>query len=516
MPDLKSGLGKPILVTGTTGYVGGRLAPRLLDAGYRVRAVGRSADKIRCRPWGSHPNLEIAQADAFDEPAMLRAAKGCGVAYYLIHSMRPGARDFAGADKRAAAIFARACALGDVERIIYLGGLGEESDELSEHLRSRLETARTLQAGPVPVTFLRAAMIIGSGSASFEILRYLADRLPVMVAPRWVRTKSQPIAISNVLGYLQGCLTEPRTAGRTFGVCGPTTCAYGDLFHIYCRAAGLRKRLIIPVPVLSPRLSSLWVNLITPVPAALARPLIEGLKNEACCAENEIRALIPQELLSCEEAIALATKKVRERQVETCWHDAGHVNPPEWATCGDAPYAGGTVYECGYKVRVRATPEELFEPVRRIGGERGWYFGDLLWGLRGFMDTLVGGVGADRGRRSPEELRVGDAVDFFRVLALDPPGRLLLAAEMRVPGEAVLEFTLIPVKEGDAPETELRMNARFVPRGLLGLAYWWSVYPLHGLVFGGMLRRIAAAAGKPLTAKPERFTPVRPQTCALR
>ena len=387
---------KPILLTGATGYVGGRLAPRLLEAGYQVRALGRSVAKLRGRPWGGHPNLEVAQGDVLDLESLQRAAQGCTAAFYLVHSM--GATgDFAQTDRQAAQNMVQAAAAAGMERIIYLGGLGERDDpRLSEHLRSRLEVARILQSGPVPATVLRAAMILGSGSASFEIMRYLVDRLPVMLTPRWVHNPVQPIAIRNVLAYLIGCLEVEAVKGQTFDIGGPEVVTYRRLFDLYAEEAHLPRRLIIPLPVLTPKLSSYWIHLVTPVPASLAQPLAAGLANPVVCRDNRIRSLIPQELLDCRSTIRLALQRIEQQRVETCWSDAGRATPPEWAHCGDANFAGGTILSLGYRVRLRAGPEELWEQIIRVGGATGWYFGNFLWKLRGLMDRLSrrGGVAA--------------------------------------------------------------------------------------------------------------------------
>ncbi len=493
---------KPVLVTGATGYVGGRLVPRLLDAGYRVRALGRSLGKLRSRPWGSHPRIELAPGDVMDAESLGRAAQGCWAAFYLVHSMNAAARDFAAADRQAARNMAQAAAAAGLDRIIYLGGLGGQDDpNLSEHLRSRFEVARILQSGAVPTTFLRAAMILGSGGAAFEILRYLVDRLPVMITPRWVHTPVQPIAIRNVLTYLMGCLDRDDTRGQTFDIGGPEVVTYRQLMDIYAEEAHLPRRLVIPAPVLTPRLSSYWIHLVTPVPASLARPLAEGLANPVVCLDNRIRDLIPQELLDCRQTIRLALQRVEQQRVETCWSDAGELRPPEWAACGDADYTGGTVLSLGYRILLKATPAEVWQPLTRIGGRTGWYYGDSLWAIRGWTDRLLGGSGLRRGRRHPVELRTGDALDFFRVLEIEPNQRLLLVAEMKMPGEATLEFRLTPRPDGS---TELTQIARFLPRGLLGILYWYSLDPFHKMVYQGMLRSIAAATGKPITAGPER------------
>ncbi len=503
---------KPIMVAGATGYVGGRLVPRLLERGYTVRAIGRNPDKLRCRPWASHPGIQLARADVLDPASMQAAARGCGAAYYLVHSMAAAKKGYAEADRRAAQNMVQAAAMAGLERIIYLGGLGNEAEGLSEHLASRTEVGRILGSGPVPRTFLRAAMILGSGSASFELLRYLTDRLPVMIAPRWVRSGVQPIAISDVLAYLIGCLETDAVLGQTLDIGGPEVTTYARLFQMYAQEAGLRRRLIIGVPVLSPRLSSYWIHLITPVPAALARPLAEGLRNTVVVTDDRIRRMIPRELTSCREAIRRALERVRQGAVETCWMDAGRLPVPEWSYCDDAPYAGGTVLEMAYGVRVRADPGRVWAEVVRLGGWRGWHRGQMLWRLRGMADRLAGGVGLSRGRRDPERLLVGDALDFWRVLRVEENSRLILVAEMKLPGEAVLEFRLSPAGEG---ETELTVAARFLPRGLWGMAYWASLLPWHHLVFRGLLQGIIRAVGRPVTRGPGRAIIKPDRNCAL-
>jgi uncharacterized protein YbjT (DUF2867 family) len=418
--------------------------------------------------------------------------------------------DFAEADRRAAGNMAKAAAASGLERLIYLGGLGEDSPDLSEHLRSRTEVARILESGPVPVTFLRAAVILGSGGASFEMLRYLVERLPVMTTPSWVRTPCQPISIRNVLGYLKGCLENEKTAGRSFDIGGPDVLTYEEMIHLYAEEAGLPRRVIVPVQVLSPKLSSWWVHLVTPVPSAIARPLIEGLRNPVVCKENSIRELIPQELISCREAIRFALDRVRQQCVETCWSDAGDIKAPEWTQCGDVSYAGGTIFECGYRVVMGASAEEVWNSVIRIGGQKGWYFADFLWKVRGALDRMVGGIGLRRGRRHGTELMTGDALDFWRVLDMERPHNLKLLAEMKLPGEALMEFRVHSAGKG---RTELQLLSRFLPRGLAGMVYWYSLYPLHQLVYSGMLRRLAMSVGKPVFEGPDRFAPGRAHIC---
>ena len=504
---------RPILVTGATGYVGGRLIPALLDAGHRVRAMGRSMDKLGCRPWAHHALVDLVQGDVLDEGSLRQAAAGCETAYYLVHSMIAQKAKFAEADRRAARNMVSAAAGSGLKRMIYLGGLAEAGDGvLSKHLRSRIEVANILQSGPVPTTDLRAPMILGSGSASFEILRYLVERLPAMITPRWVQSINQPIAIRDVVAYLVGCLDHAETMGETYDIGGPDVITYRDLLDIYAREAGLRKRLIIPVPVLTPTLSAYWIHLISPVPTSIALPLTEGLTSDAVCTENRIRDILPRKLLTCREAIRLALDRLKQHQVDTCWTDAGELIEPEWAHCGDAGWAGGTIMTCGYRAQIRATAEDLWQPVRSIGGKTGWFYLDVLWRLRGAMDWWAGGVGLRRGRRHPTDLMVGDALDFWRVLAVEPPHRLLLLAEMKTPGEALLEFQITPMGEERA---ELQMLSRFLPKGLGGILYWYSLYPFHEWIFYGMLKSMAKSVGKPVIDGPKRFTPKLPSSCRL-
>lgn len=504
---------KPVLVAGATGYIGGRLIPRLLEAGYRVRAMGRSLEKLGARPWAHHPNIQLIQADVLDRKSLTRAAEGCGAAFYLVHAMIARKKEYVDADRNSAQNMAAAAELTGLQRIVYLSGLGDVEDaSISRHLKSRHEVGEILKAGTVPTTILRAAMILGSGSASFEILRYLVERLPVMITPKWVHTPSQPIAVENVLGYLVGCLEHDETAGQTYDIGGPDILTYKDLVDIFAEVSGLPRRRVIPVPVLTPHLSSLWIHWVTPVPAAIAVPLTEGLSIPTTCRETRIRSIIPQKLLSCREAIRLSIDGIRRENVETCWTDAGPLFPPEWAYCGDADYAGGTVLECGYRVRIHATPEEVWQPVVRIGGETGYYFRNGIWRLRGFVDRLFGGTGLGRGRRHPSRLRVGDALDFWRVLKVDPPRRLLLLAEMKMPGEALLDIQIEPLPDNS---TELRLLSRFLPKGLGGILYWYSLYPIHQWIFKDMLQAMADKIGTQAVSEPERFTPKLPDACEL-
>ncbi|NDY71483.1 DUF2867 domain-containing protein [Desulfobacter hydrogenophilus] len=496
---------KPVLVAGATGYVAGRLIPLLLASGHRVRAMGRSLEKMGSRPWARHPKVQLIRGDIQDMASLERAVDGCGTIYYLVHSMISKKKGYRDADRIGAQNMVRAAAARNADHLIYLGGLGEmDHPNISRHLVSRNEVGNILMNGTVPATVLRAAMILGSGSASFEILRYLAERLPIMITPRWVHMPTQPIAISNVLGYLQGCLNTPEVRNQTFDIGGPDVVSYRDLFRIFAKTAGLPSPLMIPVPVLTPKLSALWIHLVTPVPSAIALPLTQGLSLPTICQDDRIRKIIPQELISCEQAIERALDRVSQEQVDTCWADAGELKFPEWEHCGDSDYSGGTLLTCGYKATAAAAPQDIWPYIQAIGGKTGYYAADLLWGIRGVMDSLSGGVGLNRGRRSAKELWIGDALDFWRVLDCDPPGRLLLLAEMKMPGQALLEITLTRISE---KECEITLLSRFLPTGILGIVYWYALYPFHQYVFFSMLKGIVKSAGVKRLTGPWRFTP---------
>ncbi|MFI4915336.1 MAG: SDR family oxidoreductase [Phycisphaerales bacterium JB060] len=474
-----------VLLTGATGYIGGRLAPRLIEAGYRIRCLARSPRKLDNREWARHERAEIVQGDVEDANALAEHMRGCRYAYYLVHSMISAGGQYADRDRELARSFRKAAEQAGVKRIIYLGGLGEMGEDLSDHLRSRREVERVLAEGAVPVTVLRAAMIIGSGSASFEILRYLVERLPIMVTPKWVSTRCQPVAIADILHWLIRCLEEPKTAGGTYEVGGDGVRTYNQLMRVMARELGLPRRLVIPVPVLTPELSSRWIGLVTPVSASIGRPLAEGLRNPVVVRENDVREAMPHQPKTPEEAIALALERTSLAQVETSWSSAGVVE-------GDPDWAGGRVFTDARQREIDASPEAVFRAVGRVGGGHGWYASDMLWRLRGWMDNIAGGPGLRRGRRHPEEVAYGEALDFWRVIAVERPNRLHLLAEMRLPGQATLEFGIEPLDDGE--RSRLCMTARFKPRGLMGLAYWYTVLPAHHVVFNGMLRGMQRAA----------------------
>lgn len=473
-----------VAIAGATGYIGGRLVPPLLAAGYSVRCLVRSPRKLQHRPWSGQPGVEIHECPLDDCDKLAAGLARCEAAFYLVHSMTSAGAGYAQQDRTLAANFAAAARKAGVARIIYLGGLGETGPGLSEHLASRREVETALASAGVPVTVLRAAMIIGSGSASFEILRYLVERLPVMVTPKWVSTLCQPIAVSNVIGYLVGALAAPETIGGVFDIGGPEVLCYRDIMRIMAEELGLRRRWIIPVPVLTPRLSSYWIQLITPLSHAIAKPLAEGLKNPVVCRETRIAGLIPQTLLDVREAIHAALNQVAGHSVETNWSMAGPMP-------GDPDWAGGAVFRDVRKTTMDAPAWAAFRAVCRVGGGHGWYAADGLWRIRGWIDVLFGGPGLRRGRRDPESVGYGEALDFWRVVGFDPDRRLALRAEMKLPGEALLEFR-ISAESGS--RCTLEQIALFKPRGLFGLIYWYAVVPLHHIVFSGMLRGIERQA----------------------
>ena len=480
------------LVTGASGYIGGRLVPELLTAGYTVRCMARDPGKLSDRPWSD--DVEIAVADAMDEGAVRRALEHVDVAYYLIHSLGTDA-SFEQRDRTAAETFAAAAKAAGVQRIVYLGGIiSGQADELSPHLRSRAEVGDILLASGLPTAALQAAVIIGSGSASFEMLRYLTERLPAMVTPKWVDTRIQPIAVRDVLRYLVGSAALPADVSRRFDIGGPDVLTYADMMRRYAEVAGLTPRIIVQVPLLTPRLSSLWVGLVTPVPASLAMPLVESLRNEVVCSEHDIAEYIPdpaEGLLPLDRAIAMALRHTREGAVSTRWSSAATPGAPSDPLPTDPSWAGGSLYVDARTSVVHASPAALWRVIEGIGGESGGYSFPAAWAVRGLLDRLAGGVGLRRGRRDPRHLLVGDALDFWRVEAIEPGVLLRLRAEMKLPGLAWLELSVGQDYDG---LTTYSQRAIFRPRGLAGHAYWRSISPFHGVVFGGMLQNITAAA----------------------
>lgn len=479
-----------VLVTGATGYVGGRLVPELLDAGYRVRCLARTPAKLRGMPWADQ--VEVVRGDVTDTASLRAALEGVARAYYLIHTMEAG-EGFAERDRRAAANFRDAAASANVTQIVYLGGLGGDDDPLlSHHLRSRHEVGRVLADGPVPVTELRAAIIIGSGSASFEMLRNLVDVLPVMVTPKWVRTRCQPVAIRDVLHWLIAAIAEPAALGRILEIGGPDVCTYEEMMRVYAEVAGLPRRRIISVPLLTPRLSSLWIGLVTPLPTAVARPLVDGLSNEVVIRDRSVQSVLPHAAVGFREAVELALRRVEGLDVATWWGSAGDApptaaDPAPW----DPSWSGGTLLRDEKSVTTHASPDAVFAAVSGIGGARGWYASDWLWEVRGLLDRAVGGIGLRRGRRHPDQLRLGDALDFWRVDAYEPPELLRLRAEMRLPGRAWLEWRIVP-----GAQTVLEQRALYHPHGLWGRAYWYALLPFHAVIFARLARALVGVAEK--------------------
>ncbi|MFY9325603.1 MAG: SDR family oxidoreductase [Candidatus Nanopelagicales bacterium] len=482
---------KPLcLVTGATGYIGGRLVSQLLKAGYQVRVMARFPDRLRDLPW--YQSVEVVQADALDPATMRTALAGVDVAYYLLHAINQG-QNFGSIETAMANIFADVAKEQKVKRIIYLGGIIPEQ-KLSEHLKSRAVTGEILRASGVPTIELRAGVVLGSGSASFEMLRYLTERLPIMVTPKWVNTRIQPIAVRDVLHYLVGAVSIKEDLNRTFDIGGPDVFTYKEMMNHYAKVAQLRERVIITVPLLTPRLSSLWVGFVTPVPGAIARPLVRSLINEVICSESDIKNYIPDPadgLTSFDKAVDLALTRVKEAQVTTRWSSASVPGAPAEPMPSDPEWAGGTLYRDIQKIEIEASPEQLWEVVEGIGGEHGYFSLDWAWEIRGLLDRVVGGVGLRRGRRDADHLHVGEALDFWRVEAREPSELLRLRAEMKMPGLAWLEFQIKPLSP---TKTQLIQQAIFYPRGLAGHAYWWSVAPFHVLVFKGMIKNIGKKA----------------------
>lgn len=476
-----------VLVTGATGYVGGRLIPRLLQQGYQVRVLVRGGpERLHGRAWQG--DVEIAVGDVLQPDGLASVMNGVEIAYYLIHSMRDNTH-FSQRDISAAQNFANAAKIAGVQRIIYLGGLGDSESELSEHLKSRQETGSALRLAGIPVTEFRAGMIVGSGSLSFEMVRHLTERLPVMICPRWVFVRSHPIAIRDVLSYLVAAAETPDSSGKIIEIGGADVLAYAEMMQVYARVRGLR-RLIFPIPVLTPRLSSYWAHWVTPIPASIARPLIKGLRYELVVRDNLAAELFPDiQPLDYETSVTLALRRVEEGQIETIWSDAlasskGDIHPVLLTQ------EQGMLIERRHKI-VNAPPEIVFETFSGLGGERGWAPYNWLWRVRGMIDRLVGGVGMRRGRRHPDQLREGEALDFWRVEAIQPDRLLRIRAEMKLPGRGWLQYEAKPAQNG---QTELVQTAYFAPKGLSGLTYWYGIYPLHSIIFAGTIEEIAKRA----------------------
>jgi uncharacterized protein YbjT (DUF2867 family) len=482
-----------VLVTGATGYIGGRLVPRLLEAGFRVRCLARDVSRLQGRPW--RDEVELVAGDVLSPESLTTAMTGVTAAYYLVHSLGAGS-DFSVRDVQAGRNFGAAAKSAGVERIIYLGGLGDPGTDLSAHLRSRQDTGAALREGGVPVTEFRAGVIVGSGSLSFEMIRYLTERVPVMICPRWVYTRIQPIAIRNVLDYLVEALRVPASAGCVVEIGGADVITYGEMLMFYADVRGLR-RWLVPVPVLTPKLSSYWVHFVTPIPAAIARPLIAGLRNEIIVRDNLARRLFPGiHPLDYRSAVRFALEKLRADEVETAWSDALCTSQPDTTPVTLTTQEGMIIEH--RQVAVEASADAVFRVFSGLGGIHGWLYMNWAWRIRGALDRLCGGVGLRRGRRDPESVRVGEALDFWRVEAVNPGRMMRLRAEMKVPGKAWLQFEA--KSQADDSKTLLTQTAYFAPKGLMGLVYWYALYPVHRMIFAGMIRRLGKRAEGGVTA----------------
>ena len=473
-----------ILLTGATGYVGGRLLTRLEQAGHRVRCLTRRPDELNGR---IAEGTEAVFADMLDADSLTPAMEGGDIAYYLVHSMGM-ASGFEEHDRIAARNFGTAAKAAGVRRIVYLGGLGRKEEATSPHLRSRREVGEVLRESGVEVVEFRASVVLGSGSLSFEMIRALVERLPVMIAPRWVSVKTQPIGISDLLAYLTAAIDLPAEGSRIFEIGSADQVSFGDLMRAYARQRGLR-RLVVPVPVLTPRLSSLWLGLVTPLYARVGRKLVDSMTVPTVVHDTTALEVFPIRPLPVEAAIAQAIVNEDQEYAATLWSDAvsSSGEPRDW---GGARFRSRLVDS--RTVTVQVPPAAAFAPIARIGGRTGWHYATWLWRVRGLIDLLVGGIGVRRGRRDPVRLRVGEAVDWWRVELIEPDRRLRLRAEMRVPGRAWLEFEVKPTSDGKG--ATICQTAVFDPMGLFGLAYWYGIFPIHRFIFAGMLRRIAEAA----------------------
>jgi uncharacterized protein YbjT (DUF2867 family) len=486
-----------VLVTGATGYVGGRLVPKLLEQGYQVRVLARDPHRLDGVPWQG--DVETIKGDLQVQADVARAVDSIDVVYYLVHSMS-GAGDFEEIERTVATLVAKESLSAGVKRIVYLGGLHPEGP-LSRHLGSRKEVGDILLASGVPTIALQAGVIIGSGSASFEMIRNLTDILPAMPAPKWVRNRIQPIAIRDVLHYLVKSAELPPTLNRALDIGGPDVFRYWQLMNGYAVVAGLKERLIVALPVLSPWLASQWVNLVTPIPRSLAVPIIESLLHDAVMKNHDIDDVIPppaEGLIGYRKSVELALVRMRSGEVETSWRNTEVIGAPSDPLPSDPEWAGHKVYTDTREVTVDAPSEDLWAVVESIGGDNGWYSLPVAWAARGLLDKMVGGVGIRRGRRDPNKLVTGDALDFWRVEKIERDTFLRLRAEMKVPGLAWLEFTVTPITE---QKSMLSQRAIFFPQGLGGRLYWMAVTPLHGIVFAGMAKSMGKTAEQRFSAR---------------
>ena len=481
-----------ILVTGASGYVGGRLVRDLNEDKCAVRVLVRDAQKVKDQPWAK--DVEIVEGNANSPDDLRRALRGVHTAFYLLHSINAG-KNFDEVESAMARNFAAAAEAENVSQIIYLGGIANDKNR-SQHLASRMNTGSQLASGKVPVLELRAGIIIGSGSASFEMLRHLTHRLPIMTTPKWVSNLTQPISIRDALYYLRKCAALPAPISKICDIGGQEVLSYADMMQKFAKLSGLRKRWIIQVPVLTPKLSSLWIGFVTPVPTSLARPLVESLISEVVAdPKKSIDSIIappPEGFIDVEGAIKLALSKIADHDVITRWSDAAYPTAPWQKAQSDPEWAGEMVLRDRREQATDASAAALWQAIESIGGDNGWYGADFLWYMRGLLDRFVGGVGLRRGRRDPVTLRIGDSLDFWRVEELDRGARLKLYAEMILPGKAWLEFSIAE----ENGKRIVRQEASFSPRGLGGQLYWYAVLPFHIFVFPTMMRNLIRKANR--------------------
>ena len=499
LPTLTGSDGKParVLVTGATGYVGGRLVRELLAHNYRVRVLVRDAQRLQDYPW--RDQVEIIEGDATDTSALNVALTDIDLAYYMLHALMVS-KDFEKLEEELAEKFGKIAKQNKVQRIVYLGGIASKDEELSPHMSARAKTGEILRASGVPTIELRAGVVIGSGSASFEMLRHLTERLPIMVTPKWLKNRIQPIAVRDVLRYLIGSATVDKKVNRDFDIGGPEVFTYMEMMQIFAEVAGLRRRIILPLPVLTPRLASGWIGLVTPVPVTLAKRLVASLKHEVVARNDEIRKFVPDSpegMTDFRKAVSLALTRVKELDVETRWSDSQTPGTHSEPLPTDPDWAGGSLYVDLRQYESDDSVDEVWKRIESIGGENGYSTATWAWELRGLMDRFVGGVGLRRGRRDPNHLREGEALDFWRVEEIDRPKLLRLRAEMKLPGLAWLEFK---VSESETGKVLVTQRALYHPRGLFGHIYWWMVFPMHGIVFPSMAKKMAGASAKKLAS----------------
>ncbi len=474
---------RKILVTGASGYVGGRLVPELVRKGYQVRCMARNPEVLKARNW---PNIEIVQGDVLKPDTLSAALQNIDTAYYLIHSMGDKS-NFEVMDILAAENFGKIASKAGVSRIIYLGGLAKSSDKLSPHLESRQTVGKVLRKSGIQVTELRASIIIGSGSASFEIIRDLAKKLPIMITPRWVRSNCEPIAIKNVIEYLIGCLELSETVGQILEIGGGEIFTYEQMMKIVAELMG-KKIIMIPVPLLTSRLSAYWLNIVTSVPMSIAHPLVEGLRNDSVCSDRRIQEWIKLDLLPFKIAVQMALENDKKGYLESRWTEAS--NLPSYS---DSAELKEGIFHNKQIIHTDVSSEKLFQVIQKLGGETGWYFANWLWKLRGLLDRMIGGVGMRRGRRHPTDIRIGDPIDFWRVENYQIGKILKLRAEMKLSGQAWLEFE---VKEAGHNIMTFKQTATFLPTNRFGKLYWYLTIPFHYFIFRKMAKNIVKAAKK--------------------